>query len=247
MRLLAAIALLSLAATTGAQAAPLERSGQKDRAWSGSVGLGFLQTSGNLESQSLNGDANVTYERLKWRHKGTLETLFSSERGETTSERYLASGKSDYKFDERRYAFAYLKYEKDHFSGYEYQLTASLGYGARLLDTAAHTLDLEGGPGFRRNRLRDSGDQAGQSQDITIGRAALDYLWSIGETSRFGEELSVEAGDEATITKSVTSISTRVAGALATKITYTARHASHVPEGFARTNTETAVTLVYEF
>lgn len=216
--------------------------------WEGSVGLGFLQTTGNVESQSLNGNASVTNERVKWRHEALLETLVSSEQDETTGERYLASGKTDYKFSERRYAFGYLKYERDRFSGYEYQATASLGYGERVIHTDGHTLDLEGGPGFRRNKISESADEnPGLTDDEAILRGALDYLWKISDTSRFGESVSVEAGDEATISKSVTSLTTQVAGALATKITYTVRHATDVPEGFDKTNTETSVALVYEF
>ena len=113
--------------------------------WSGEAELGLVVTTGNTETQSINAKGKVVNERSKWRHTGTIEALNTADDIRTTTEKYLLSGKSDYKFSEFEYFFGMVTYEDDRFSGYEYQATEALGYGRRVIHEPAVTLELEGG------------------------------------------------------------------------------------------------------
>jgi putative salt-induced outer membrane protein YdiY len=161
---------------------------------------------------------------------------------ETSAERYRASAKTDYKFTENNYAFLTGSYEDDRFSGYDYQATVAAGYGRRLLQTERLLMEVEAGPGYRYNRL-----QAGGKEESAILRAFALFTAKLTETSTFKQELSVETGSDQTVTESLTSLQAGIIGALSMKAAFTLEHTSTVPEGTEKTETETALTLVYSF
>lgn len=211
--------------------------------WKGEAELGVVMTSGNTETENVNGKAKVVNQSTHWRHTGRLQAANSSDDVSTTAERYFASMKSDYKINELSYVFFLLSYESDRFSGYEYQTNENLGYGRTVIKQDNLTLNLEIGAGARQSKLRLSG----QTADEGVVRAAGDLSWNISESTTFIEEISTEVGEDATINKSVTALKSQIAGNLATKITYTIKNTSDVPVGIKKTDTETAITLVYSF
>ena len=81
----------------------------------------------------------------------------------------------------------------------------------------------------------------------TIARLAGKYVWKITKTSKFEQKLSVDIGDESTVTKSYTGVSANIDENLALKLSLTATHQSEVREGAEELDTVTAVTIVYSF
>jgi len=210
--------------------------------WNGEAELGAVVTTGNTETQTLNAKGKLVNDRKKWKHVGMVEALSTSDDVRTTSERYLLSAKSDYKYDEVSYAFVRINYEKDRFSGYDYQVSETLGYGRKIITEPNLTLALEAGPGARQSKL-DMGD----SDDEFIVRLAGDLVWKISENAEFSEDLSTEVGEDVTISKSVSALKAQIVGSLAMKLSYTVKHTSDVPVETEKTDTETALTLVYSF
>ena len=210
--------------------------------YKGNVELGYVNTSGNTETQTLNAKAKVEAMYSKWRQSLQLEALNSSDKKVTTAERYLALLKSDYRFSKRDYAFGLLNYENDRFTGYDYRASITLGYGRRVIDSEPLWLELEGGPGVRYSKLND-----GDTQDEAVFRLAGNFGWQISKSSLFEQDLSTEIGEDVTISRSVSALSTQIIGSLAMKLSYTYRHTSEVPEGVKKNDTETSVTLVYKF
>lgn len=214
-----------------------------DGSWKGDVELGIVTTTGNTETETINAKAKAVTEREKWRHTVSLESLNTSNGGDTTAERYVVNGQSDYKFGEHNYFFVMINYENARFSGYDYRVSEALGYGRRVIAKTAVTLDLEIGPGARQSKL----DSGGSEDEFTL-RGAAKLAWKISDTSTFTTDLSVDAGEDTTVTKSVTALTAQINGSLATKITYTIKNTSDVPTNdIEKTDTETAVTLVYSF
>lgn len=210
--------------------------------WKASAELGYVSTTGNTETDTLNAKASAETEREKWRHKIEITALQSSDDTGTTAEKYTLTGQSDYKLKKPNYLFANINYEEDKFSGYEYQVTESIGYGRRVVENEKTTLDLEIGPGARQSKLITAGNE----DEGTI-RAAAKLNWKISKTSEFTEVLTIESGEETTITKSIAGLSSKINGDLSMKVTYTYKNTSDVPVGVDDTDTETAVTLVYTF
>lgn len=213
-----------------------------DSKWSGEAELGYLKTTGNTDSESLHARAKVVNERKKWRHTGTIEAVNKTDQGTNTAKRWLLTGKSDYKIDDRSYFFLMLRYEDDRFSGYDYQVSEVIGYGYTVVKTDTVKLDTEVGAGARQSKLLNGGST---SEGVVRGSADLD--WKLSETATFLQHLSVEAGEDSTISRSVTGLKMQIVGNLSAKLTHSIRHASDVPAGFDKTDTESIVTLVYNF
>ncbi len=230
----AAIALLGATVPAMAEDAP--------KPWKGEAGLGVVATSGNTETTTVKASAGVVYEKEQWRHTGKFDALNSSDAVRTTAERYLLSGKSDYKFDELNYMFGTVGYESDRFAGFDYRLTEVLGYGRRVINQSNLTLDLEAGPGARQTKFK-----TGDSDSELIGRVAGNLLWKFSPTASFSQNVTSDFGSKSTVTRSVTALTAQLVGGLAMKLSFTARHISDAPITAKKTDTETAVTLVYGF
>ena len=219
--------------------------------WKSEAELGFIRTTGNTETQTTAAKLDVTYEVDKWRHNGHAEG-YGSESDDAagnsvvSAERYLLSGKSDYKFNEHDYVFGLVKLQKDRFSGFEYENIVSAGYGRKVIKQADMELDLEIGPGMRFFKI----DNAPDSDDEALIRLAAKYWWDISATSKFTQTLSTDIGEDLTTTESVTGLQANINSTLAMKFTYTIRNKSEVPVAtpeIEKTDTEAAVTLVYSF
>lgn len=221
----------------------------KDSAWKTKAELGYVVTSGNSETSTINAKIDATHEKETWRHNVHAEAFGASTTDTTTNvettsaERYQLSGKSDYKFNETDYAFGLINYDKDRFSGFDYQTTVAGGYGKRLLAEDDMTLDVEIGPGIRY--IKDTA--TGVSDNEALIRLAAKYEWKVSDNSTFTEDLSSDIASDLTVTKSVTALTANINSSLAMKLTLTIKNNSLVPAGREKTDTETAVTLVYSF
>jgi putative salt-induced outer membrane protein len=210
--------------------------------WSGKATLGYLATSGNTENSSLNSGFEVGYTIGKWAHLLKMLAINSSESEQTTAESYEAAWKTEYNFSENNFMFGRANWRKDRFSGYKTQMSQTAGYGRRIFDTGAHTLNVEVGAGARQSELQD-----GMSEDDLIFRGGLDYKWVFSETADFSQVFVVEAGDINTYIESVSAIRARLVGTLALVASYTVKNNSDVPIGTEETDTFTALSLEYVF
>ena len=222
---------------------------KKKSPWKSSVELGFIKTTGNTETETTAIKADVQYEVDKWRHTAHAEGYgqkSENDLGETvvSAERYELSGKSDYKFSERDYAFGLIKLKKDRFSGFEYENTVSAGYGRKAIKQDNMELDLEIGPGMRFYKPDDA-----ESEDEALLVLAANYWWAITDNSKFTQVFNFDIGEVYTDSKSVTGIQANINKTLALKFTYTIRHKTEVPDPATteKTDTEAAMTLVYNF
>lgn len=208
----------------------------------GEAELGLVTTSGNTHTRSINAKVMLRYMSGPWRHEGRLEGLRTSEGDKVTAERYLASGKSDYRFTPTDYVFGTVRYEDDRFSGYDYQSSEAVGYGHRMVDGERLKLDLEIGAGGRHSR-----ETGGRQRDEGILRGAAKLGWDISETARLSEDLLVESGASNTYTDSVSALRVKINSRFALKLSVTVKHNSDVPAGTEKTDTMSAVTLAYDF
>ena len=211
--------------------------------WTGSAELGAVATTGNTRTRNITARSRIETQRARWHHIVTAEVLSSSEKNATTAERYFLSGKSDFKLDEKSYVFALLSYENDRFSGFDHRWMETLGYGRSIIDRKALSLKLEAGLGARQSKISDTG----QTRNEGIVHFGGNLSWNISDSATLTQDLFTDIGSQSTVSKAVTSLSTRIVGNLASKLAFTARHTSNVPAGFKKLDTETTVTLVYNF
>ncbi len=204
--------------------------------------LGIVSTTGNTDTQSLNGRFSISSEGARWRHEADLKGHYASDSSKTTAQRLVVGAKTEYKRSEVDYSFATLRYEDDRFSGYDYRVIATAGYGRRFFPSKATTLNVEGGPGYRYSREHEDGTE----RDVIMRGAAI-FEWRLSGSATFTEEVSIEAGERGKVIESVASLNARINSNLALKTSYTVRHNTKVPQDTRKTDTVTAVTLVYTF
>lgn len=237
-----AVRLITLAASGLLASTPSFAEDAKKQPWEASAELGYVMTSGNSETETLLAEADGKYRYGKFEHIGHIEALNSSQNDERSAEKYMASAQSNYALGEHSYVFGVLTWETDKFSGYDYQASAAIGYGHKLIDEDNRTLSLELAPGYRSSKL-----ETGKKNDEFIVRAKENFSYKFNAHAKFNQFVSVESGDSNTQTRAGVSLTTQIAGALSTKLSYQVKHNSDVPEGTSKTDRETAVTLVYDF
>lgn len=210
--------------------------------WSGKLVLGYLATDGNTESSSLNSGFEIGYATGNWSHGLEGRAINSTQDDDTIAEAYVLGWKTEYNFSANNFAFGRVDWRKDRFSGYDQQVSETVGYGRRIIDTAAHVLNAEIGAGARQLEVAD-----GTSEDDIIFRAGLDYTWAFSETAEFSQDLIVESGETNNYLESVTAIKATLIGDLALVASYTIKNNSDVPVGTEETDTFTALSLEYAF
>ena len=206
------------------------------------VKFGYLATTGNTETSSLNTSFESKYVAGDWHHEATASAINASEIKITTAEAYETGWKSGWDFSDRDYLFGRLNWRKDRFGGFDTQFSQTVGYGRRLIDTDEHKLNAEVGAGARQSEAQD-----GTKENETIGTAGLYYDWLFSETAEFSQDLKVEAGAENTYFESVTALKARLVGDLALVASYTVKHNTDVPALTEKTDTYTALSLEYAF
>jgi len=230
-----------------------ETAKSKEGEWKSNIEFGYVATSGNTKTTSINGGFSASYEVKLWKHSVDIKTIFGSAEDSTTSEvetnaeRYFIEGKSDYNYSDKSYAFAMANYEDDRFSDNDYQTLLSVGRGLKIDTSDNSKLDLELGVGYRKTLKKETILLAEESISETIVRLAANYSWDITENSKFEQKLSSDIGEDDTVIKSYTGLSANFAKNLALKLSLTATHHSEVRGDTEKLDTVTAVTVVYNF
>jgi putative salt-induced outer membrane protein len=211
--------------------------------WEGKGELGGVLARGNTETETLAGKLDMTNETDRWKHMAGFSVLHTVNDGVTSADRYELRGESQYKLTERSYLFGALRYEDDRFTDYDYQFTASGGYGYRFIDTEATKLDGKIGLGYRRSELRLTSD----TQDDMIVRGALDFSHQLTDTTRIYDKFLVESGSDNTYLQNIAGIEVSMTDALALGLSYEVRHNTDVLPGTKKTDQVLTANLVFGF
>jgi len=237
---MAALLLVAAAPLHAQQSSAASAAAAPESPWSGKATLGYLATSGNTENSSLNAGFELGYSNDPWSHLLKALAINSSESNDTTAEAYELGWKTEYNFSEHNYMFGRVNWRKDRFSAYDSQVTESVGYGRRLIDTGVHILNAEVGVGARQAERND-----GVTEDDVIFRGGADYRWKFSETAEFRQDLVIESGKSNTYLESITAVKAQLIGALALVASYTIKNNSDVLPGTEKTDTWTALSLEY--
>jgi putative salt-induced outer membrane protein len=225
----------------------------KEAVWKANIEFGYVATSGNTDTTTVNTAVSITHEVETWRNSLEIVSIFGSAENDTTSqvetnaERYFIQGKTDYKYTEASYAFVLANYDDDRFSDNDYQTSVSAGRGFGIITGDTSKLDLELGIGYRKTQKKETLLLAKETINETIYRLAEHFVWDISKNSKFEQKLSADIGDENTVTKFSAGLSANVAESLALKLSLTATHQSDVRGDTEQLDTITAFTLVYNF
>lgn len=222
------------------------------KSWSTAAELGAITTSGNTKGTSVTGKIDSKQELEHWSNEYVLSAYFKEDeqkdssgvtRNKKSAERYFVSGKGGYKLDQDNATlFVFGSYTDDAFGAYSKYSLVSLGYGDRLYQDDNKTLDAEIGPGYFSGRTSDD-----RTENGLMLRSAANFNWAFSDTASFKQTLSVEVGSDNTRTAAESSISAKLNGKMQMKAAFLVQNDSDVPLGKKKTDTQTALTLVYAF
>ncbi|REL36386.1 DUF481 domain-containing protein [Thalassotalea euphylliae] len=260
---LVAIALCSVgfSAATCAQEQPKA----PEHEYKASAELGFLFKTGNSKSGDIKTAFDFEHKYDKWTSLLKANLLYrktevdvvddqgnTDEDFETSDQKLNINAQTNYAMeaDGKNYMYGSVGYIDDRFSSFDYQATVSAGWGKKWYETEKSSLFADIGPGFKRDRLRITDTQAAENEDAFIVQAQALYTRSINEHVEFKQILRASqafGSDENSVYRAETSITTKLIETLAMKFSFIVDHNTEVDEGKDKTDTETAITLVYSF
>ncbi|MFT5084303.1 MAG: putative salt-induced outer membrane protein [Lentisphaeria bacterium] len=232
----------------------------EEKEFAAELELGLIQTTGNTATSSYKGKFDVRQNLLQWNTHFILEGLYKQDEledeygdkvSQTTAEKYFASMKGDYKLEkEHTSLFIYGEYEKNRFSGFDSQYAVALGYSTRVFTTDQSYLAYSVGPGLSVEESLATESEPSETTENVVVYGSAEYVYTISEHSKFSQTVSANYAtdsDENTKTKAVTAVTASINSSLALKASFTIDYNSLSPEGSEKTDTTTAVTVVYSF
>jgi len=216
--------------------------------------FGFLLANGNTNTSTITAKINTSQELTSWSYqiignalyKQNQQVLDGEESNQASAQKLFVSGQLDHKLtepDDR--LFIYGEYENNRFNGFRYQAALAAGWTSRLWHDKQSELKYSIGPGYAISEVEENNSQE-DAQNLIL-RAAMEYRKKFSDNATFRQFVSTEADQEFTKTKSETSISTKLTGTLAMKLSFVMNLDTSVGPDIEELDTEAAVTLVYQF
>jgi putative salt-induced outer membrane protein len=222
--------------------------------WVGKAELGVLQSTGNSESTSANTKFDLTHEGAKWKNNVFFGALYGENGSFATAERYEARYQADLKMTDRLSWFGALRGEKDRYSGFAYQATASTGVSYQFIDSATTKFQVSVGAGYRRSKgetliKSDAGEVVsrieGEANSEPVGTLSSNYEHSFTATTKLTNKLLAESGSDNTALQNDIALQVSMSDKLALAVGYGIRYNSDPAPLAEKTDTLTTINLVY--
>lgn len=226
-------------------------------AYASSAELGMLFKSGNTESVDLKAGYDLKYEKDLWRNTLAFDLLIKKADQEqddgttdleTTDQKWTIDAKTNYTLNKTQKSYVYgdVSYEDNRTGSFDNQSSLSAGWGREWYKTDKSSFFADIGPGYKRDVLKETSE----TQSSFIVQAQALYLRKINEHVEFKQTLSAKyapkSGENSTF-NAESSITTKLIESMQLKISFSVDHNTEVDTGTERTDTETAITLVYSF
>jgi len=224
--------------------------------WIGKGQLGFLDSQGNSDSKSLNGNIDMLRYDGPWKNEFYVGGLYGKNSGIVSAERWETHGQSNYTISGDLFGFGGLRYEHDLFDGFQYQASVTSGLGYKLLNGDDTKLTLQVGAGYRRLRPEtivkdDSGEVISRTPlDATgeaIGTVGVDFSHAFNKTTVFTNKFLSEAGSDNILLHDELALTVKMSDKLALSVGYTIIDNTKPPAPLKKLDTLTSVNLVFGF
>jgi len=213
----------------------------------GSGEFGYTNNNGTTESSNLYSALNFSLSRDKDELATKIEANQQSENNITTQERYLLDLQYNryYSDDKDFYSFVAGNFVKSVFESIELDSIYSLGLGRTLYKTDDMALKGEAGLGYQVTNYTAAANQPDDKQSVATLK--LDFSYTINESVDFEQDLEVNHGSELTKTETNTAVKVKLGEQLRLKAGFKYRHNTKPADDAKKTDTQTLLTLVYDF
>lgn len=234
---------------------------EKKPEFTASAELGFLYKTGDTRSADIKAGFNIKHEKNKWRTAVIFNILAQKTETKddagnksfiTTDNKWDILTQTDYTIGKagKNYLYGNLTYEQDKFSGFESQVSSSVGWGRQWYKTKASTFFADIGPGIKYDVTRAIDTAPSTSNTNLIVQAQALYTHKFNEFVEFKQYLIAKQATESdanSVYKSETSVTAKLIDALQLKFAIRIDYDTEVEEGFENTNSETSMSLIYSF
>ncbi|MEZ5937159.1 MAG: DUF481 domain-containing protein [Hyphomonadaceae bacterium] len=228
---------------TGALALASEAVAQEETPeWTGEGSFGAGVTSGNTDTKDLSAGLKLKHNGPVWAQSGELAAEYGETDGVETKNRVAGALQVDRSFTPRLSAFGRLTYEKDEFSGFEDRTFAGLGVAYKVIVSEPTSWTLQGGPGYRQDKIRTTGETE-ESLGATLGSR---FKHAFNERVALTNDTDITTGDVSTQVVNGLALTFEIMGNLSARVSYDVRHDTSPPAGFEKTDTATRFSLVYK-
>ena len=206
--------------------------------------FGFTKNTGNTESQTVLGALKIDYIQPVYELKSAFSVNNKSESNVQTQERYVADLQYNrfYAADKSYYSFAQARFEKDEFADLKLDSLYTLGLGKTLIKNEKSILNSEAGIGFQTTDYKTAEDE-----DQMVLRLKADYAYQINEHVAFTQDAIVYSGGNQTKLETNSGLKVALAGDLNLKAGFQYRHNSDPGADAEKTDTQTTLTMIYDF
>ncbi len=226
--------------------------------WTGKGQAGYTSSQGNTDAKSANAALDASYLDGAFQHLFHLGGLYGQSGNVVSAERWDTAWQTNYDFTKSAYTFGGLRYERDKFSGFQYQASGTLGVGYKFFDTDTLKLSAQIGVGYRELRPEDliySATGNGQviarilepSQGNAVGTAGVTYSQVLTKTTTLSDKLLVESGADDTTVHNTLALAVKISTKLALSVGYNIQHNTNPPGILKKTDTLETLNLVYAF
>jgi putative salt-induced outer membrane protein len=224
--------------------------------WIGKGQLGFLNSHGNSDAESINGNVDLLRYDGPWKNEIYAGGLYGKNSGIVSAERWEARSQSNYNFSADLFVFGGLRYEHDLFDGFQYQASVTSGLGYKLLNGDDTKLTLQVGAGYRRLRPEtidkdDSGQVISRTPLDATGEAiatvGVDFSHAFSKSTTFTNKFLSEAGSDNILLHDELALTVKMSDKLALSVGYTIIDNTKPPPPLKKLDTTASVNLVFGF
>ena len=206
--------------------------------------FGYTNNTGNTESTSMMGALKLDYIQPVYEVKTAFSVNNKTENDVQTQERYVADLQYNrfYAEDKSYYSFVQARFESDDFADLNLDSLFTLGLGKTILQDDIQRLKVEAGLG-----LQSIDYIVDQDVDQTIARLKGDYSYQINEHVAFTQDAIIFAGEDVTKLETNTGLKVNMAANLSLKAGFQYRNNSDPAVGTEKVDTQTSLTVIYDF
>ncbi|HEX4242884.1 MAG TPA: DUF481 domain-containing protein [Steroidobacteraceae bacterium] len=224
--------------------------------WMGKGQLGFLDSHGNADAESINANIDMLRNDGPWKNEFYLGGLYGKSSNIVSAERWETRGQTNFDFTPRMFAFGGLRYEHDLFDGFQYQASLTGGIGYKFIDNDATKLSGQIGAGYRRLRPEDIYKTADgivtarvlhDSQGEAIGTVGVDFMHAFNKSTNITNKFLAESGSDNTMLHDELALNVKMTDKLALSVGYAATDNTTPPPTLKKLDTVATVNLVFSF
>jgi putative salt-induced outer membrane protein len=224
--------------------------------WIGKGQVGFLDSHGNSDAESINGNIDLLRYDGPWKNELYSSGLYGKSAGIVSAERWEARGQSNYTVSGNLFAFGGLRFEHDMFDGFQYQASVTAGMGYKFIDTVDTKLTGQLGAGYRRLRPEDIIKDADgvvtdrilhDASGEAIGTAGLDFSHAFNKATTLTNKFLTESGSTNTLLHDDIALAVKMTDKLGLSVGYGITDNTHPPGTLKKLDTVTTVNLAFAF